>query len=107
MTIVATLLNKENIRNHNMIVEYEKELVVLPKGTIKAKSVGNKTYYYLCYRDGKKVISKYVGKDIEVLNRIKEQLERRNQIESMLKKLKEEQLKIQKMEALLWYYIMV
>ena len=101
MTIVATLLNKEKVRNHNMIKAYEKELDILPKGTIKAKTMGNNTYYYLNYRDGKKVISKYVGKDEETLDHIKEQLVRRNQIESMLKKLKEEQLQIQKLEMLL------
>ena len=101
MTIVATILNKENIRNHNMIVEYERELSMLPRGSIKAKIVGNKTYYYLNYRDGKKVVSKYIGKNKETLDQIKEQLERRNQIENILKKLKEEQLQIQKLEALL------
>ena len=106
MTIIANLLNKEYIRNHNMIEEYLKELAILPRGSIKAKNVGNKTYYYLNYRDGKKVISKYVGKSIESLKQIKEQLERRSQIESMLRKLKEEQSQIKKMEALLWFYIM-
>lgn len=106
MTMIGTLLNKESIRNQKMIFEYEKELSLLPKGSIQGKNVGNKVYYYLNYRDGKKVISKYIGKDKQALIPIKEKLERRIQIENMLKKLKEEQMQIKKMEALLWFCIM-
>ena len=101
MTIIGSLLNRENIRNQNMILEYENELSNLPKGSIKAKKVGNKIYYYLYFRDGKKVISKYIGKDEQSIIIIKEKLERRIQIENILNKLKEEQLQIKKMEALL------
>lgn len=101
MSIVGSLINKEYLRNQNMIMEYEKELVDLPKGSIKAKLIGKKTYYYLNYRDGKKVISKYIGKDEDSVSLIKEQLERRNHIEQMLKKLKQEQQQIKKLEAML------
>ena len=96
MTIIASLLYKESVRNHNMILEYENELSSLPKGSIKTKKVGNKIYYYLNYREGKKVKSKYIGKDEKSLIFIKEKLERRIQIEKILKKLKEEQLQIKK-----------
>ena len=101
MSIVSSLINKESMRNQNMILEYERELTSLPKGSIKAKHVGNKVYYYLNYRDGEKVVSKYIGKSEESLITIKEQLERRRQIEGMLKKLKEEQKQIKKLEAIL------
>ena len=101
MSIVGSLLNKEIVRNQNMIVEYEKELLNLPKGSIKAKTIGHNTYYYLNYRDGKKVVSKYIGKDDESVNLVIEQLEKRHHIEQMLKQLKKEQEQIKKMEALL------
>ena len=101
MSIVSSLIKKESMRNQNMIIEYERELTSLPKGSIKVKHVGSKVYYYLNYRDGGKVVSKYIGKSEESLITIKEQLERRRQIEGMLKKLKEEQKQIKKLEAIL------
>ena len=45
-----------------MLAKYQSELSILPKGAISEKKVGEKTYYYLKYRDGKKVISQYVSK---------------------------------------------
>ncbi len=98
---MSSLIDKENLRNQNMIAEYEKELIPLPKGSIKTKIVGNRIYYYLNYRDGKKVVSKYVGKDESSLQEVKDGLERRAHVEAMLKKLKEEQKQIKKLGALL------
>ena len=91
MSIVSNLISKESVRNQNMITEYEKQLVDLPKGSIKSKTIGKNVYYYLYYREGKKVISKYLGKDEESINVIKELLIKRNHIELMLKQLKQEQ----------------
>ena len=105
MSLVKSLIDKEFVRNQNMILAYEKELSILPKGSIKTKIIGNKSYFYLNYRDGKKVISKYIGKE-ENASFVKEQLERRRHIELMIKKLKQEQRQIKKLEALLWFYIM-
>ena len=53
------------------------------------------------YRDGDKVITKYVGKDEESLVPIREQLARRKQVEEIIKKLKEEKAQIKKLEAVL------
>ena len=101
MSIMSSLIDKESLRVQFMIAEYEKELISLPKGSIKTKTVGNRIYYYLNYRDGKKVISKYVGKDEASLQTVKVGLERRVHIETMLKKLKEERKQIKKLGALL------
>ena len=101
MSLLDALLNQENIRNRKMIEEYEKELATLPKGSIKIKTIGHNSYYYLVYRDGKKIISKYIGKDAAGLAAIKEQLDKRHHIELMLKHLKQEQQQIKKMEAML------
>ena len=101
MSIVSSLISRESIRNQNMINEYEKELINLPKGSVKSKTIGKKVYYYLYYRDGKKVISKYLGKDEKKISKIKELLIKRSHIEAMLKKLKQEQQEIKKVEALL------
>jgi hypothetical protein len=101
MNVLFALLSKEENRNENMIIEYSRELDTLPKGSIQSKKVKDKVYYYLTFRDGNKVITKYIGKDEESLLSIREQLARRKQVEEILKKLKEEKLKIKKLEAIL------
>lgn len=92
---------REEARNEKMIIEYTKELETLPRGKITPKIVNGKTYYYLYYRDGKKVISKYIGKNEDSLTSIREGLTRRSQIEEIIKKLKEEKAQIKKLEAIL------
>lgn len=96
-----TVIFREKARNENMITEYKKELEALPRGKITPKTINGKTYYYLYYRDGKKVVSKYICKDEESLIALREKLTRRSQIEEIIKKLKEEKAKIKKMEAIL------
>ncbi len=92
---------REEARNEKMIIEYTKELEKLPRGKIIPKTVNGKTYYYLYYRDGKKVVSKYIGKNEDSLTSIREGLTRRSQIEEIMKKLKEEKAQIKKLEAML------
>ena len=101
MTLVSSLINKERLRNQHMIEAYNNELAMLPKGSIRKKILGNKIYYYLTYRDGKKVISKYIGKNEQSIEQIRHELNKRIHVEEMLKKLKIEQIQIKKMEELL------
>jgi len=69
---------------------YEDQLSSLPKGSIRVRQKGTNTYYYLSYRNGKKVATDYIGKDENDIIRIKEQLEKRRHIEDMLKELTKE-----------------
>lgn len=101
MSMIMTVISREETRNENMIIEYKRELDTLPRGKITPKIKNGKTYYYLYYRDGKKVVSKYIGKDEESLIVVREKLIRRNQIEEIIKKLKEEKAQIKKLEAIL------
>ena len=96
-----TVILREENRNENMIIEYTKELEKLPRGKITPKKVNGNIYYYLYYRDGKKVVSKYIGKDEASLTNIRDLLVRRSQIEELIKKLKEEKAQIKKLEAML------
>ncbi len=96
-----SIISREETRNENMIIEYTKKLETLPRGKLTPKSIRGKTYYYLYYREGKRVISKYIGKDEDSLVHIREQLSRRRQIEEIIKKLKEEKARIKKLEAML------
>ena len=89
MNLIISTLLQEKQRIDYMLAKYQEALAELPKGTISEKHVKGNTYYYLKYRDGKKIISKYVGKkEIETL---KQQIDRRHHIEAMIKSLLEEQ----------------
>ncbi len=86
--IINTML-QEKQRIDYMLVRYQTVLADLPKGTISEKPVNGNTYYYLKYRDGKKVVSKYIRKkDIEGL---RQQIEKRRHVEAMIQSLREEQ----------------
>ena len=95
------VISREEARNENMLTEYTKVLETLPRGKITPKTINGKTYYYLYYRDGKKVVSKYLGKDEKRISEVREQLNRRSQIEKIIKRLKEERAQIKKLEAML------
>ena len=101
MSMLKIAISREEVRNEKMIAEYTKELEKLPKGKITPKVINGKSYYYLYFRDGEKIISKYIGKDENDLIILREQLDRRNQVEEIIKKLKEERTKIKKLEAML------
>lgn len=80
---------QEKQRIDYMLAKYQEALAELPKGTISEKQVKGNTYYYLKYRDGKKIVSKYIGK--REIEELKQQIDRRRHIEAMIKSLLEEQ----------------
>ena len=85
--ILSTIL-QEKERIDRMLAKYQEELEMLPKGTISEKKVKQSTYYYLKYREGKKVISRYIPqKDVDA---VREQVEKRRHIETMIRSLQEE-----------------
>lgn len=85
--ILRTIL-QEKERIDRMLAKYQEELEMLPKGTISEKKVKQSTYFYLKYREGKKVISRYIPqKDVEA---VREQVEKRRHIETMIRSLQEE-----------------
>lgn len=92
MNAINMILNtvlQEKCRIDFMLARYQESLSELPKGTVTEKQVKGNTYYYLKYRDGKKVISKYVGK--KEVEEIRQQIDKRRHIETMIKSLLEEQ----------------
>ena len=101
LSMLADVLAKEKSRIINMIAEYQEELKKLPKGSIRTKKNRERVYYYLSFRSGKSIITKYIGKDEESIAPISEKLERRKQVEKMLKMLSGEYEQIKKMEAVL------
>ena len=71
-----------------------------PKGTIEIKKISNEEYLYLKYREDTRVISKYCGKLCDNIQLV-EQIEMKKHAKVLLKKLKEENIKLRKMVELL------
>lgn len=88
MNLILHTVWQEKQRIKYMLEKYQSELPSLPKGTISEKMVNGKTYYYLKYRDGKKVVSQYVSK--KEIENVRSLLEKRRHIEAMVKFLQEE-----------------
>ena len=69
---------------------YEKQLEILPKGSLRTKERNGKKYFYLSYRSNGKVVSEYIGKNETVIEDLRERLERRKGIEGLIKNIKKE-----------------
>lgn len=96
MSFVLNMITQEEKRITLLKNNYEDQLSRLPKGTMRIRQKGNNAYYYLSYREGKKVTTEYIGKDEYRIALIKEQLEKRKHIEDMLKELNKELILIKK-----------
>jgi len=92
MSLLIHTVQKEKERIEYMLSKYLQQLKVLPKGSVTVKTVGTNTYYYLKYRDGKKVITDYLGKNDERVRNVRAELEKRRHIEAMITHLRTEQL---------------
>lgn len=97
MSLLTEAVAQEQRRIERMITGYEAELARLPKGVLTTKSIKGNQYSYLQYRDGKRTISEYVGKNKEKIEKLQSQIERRKHIQAMLKALHTEYAAAQKM----------
>ncbi len=95
--LVKAVFQDELERTNRLILRNEAELNALPKGSIFKRRKGNQEYLYLNYREGKKVISKFLGNvktfDIDELNK---KLEIRKDINNLLKKLRNDKKSLEK-----------
>ena len=95
--VVKAVFQDELERNRRLNARYEKELETLPKGSVFKRKIGNKEYLYLNYREGEKVISKFLGKSGEFnLDKLQTRLDKRKEYKALLKKLKQEQKELLK-----------
>jgi len=88
MSLIYETVKKEKSRIEFMLNEYNMRLEILPKGTITEKRVNDKVYYYLKYREGGKIVSKYVSQSDK--EKIDFEISERQHIETMIKSLKQE-----------------
>ena len=90
MNLMIRIVQREKERINYMLAVYERQLDELPKGSVTAKAVGHNVYYYLKYRAGKKVVTDYLGKAGEEVERVRAGLEKRRHIEAMISSLRTE-----------------
>lgn len=90
MNLIIDTIQKEKTRIEYMLERYRKIIDDLPKGTLSETNKNGQKYYYLKYREGKKVVTKYLGKDAGNMPAL---IEKRKHTEAMIKSL-EEELKI-------------
>ena len=87
-TVIYNMLVEEKQRNLEMQRTYIQEIESLPKGSIMKKNDLGKIYYYLKYRQGKKVKNDYIGKSEERVAEIRRDIEKRKYLQDVLKRLK-------------------
>ena len=95
--VIKSVFIDELERNKRLVSRYTAELASLPKGSVFLRKIGNQQYYYLNFRDGKKVISKFLGKENSFdLEGLQKQIARRKELQQILKRLKTEQKELEK-----------
>ena len=77
MSILDEVFLEEYDRAIRIIRAIENEQISLPKGSIQLKIIHGVKCYYLQYRDGKKIKSKYIKND--ELEEIRLKVSRRNE----------------------------
>ena len=60
--VIKEVLKEELDNSLKMEKLYQSQLKKLPKGSLIKKSIGGRLYYYLEFREGRKIVFKYVGK---------------------------------------------
>jgi len=87
MSVLKDILKESKEYYQKAKVKIEKRLAVLPKGSIKKRSIGGREYYYLQYRSGQKVIQEYQGKQMP--EGVAEKIKERKALSLELKKVNE------------------
>ena len=59
---IKDMLNEELENSIRIRKDYERALKDIPKGSLVRKVIGGREYFYLAFRDGKKVKFDYIGK---------------------------------------------
>ena len=90
MAVVMDILDNERRRLVKLLSKYESELSELPKGSISIKKRRNRDYAYLAHREGKKVVSDYVGPaSSDAVHDLGKMIERRKELEDKIRQVKQ------------------
>ena len=87
MSAVKSSLIDDYKRLENMASIYKRRIAELPKGSVHIKHIGGNDYCYLFFREGNKVVSKYIGgAGGDEASRLSSLISQRKQYASQLKR---------------------
>lgn len=87
MKVLKHILQESEQYYRDIKRKLERQIRVLPRGGVKMRKIAGRPYYYHQYRDGEKVIHKYLGK--ERPEELIQQIKKRKSSQEELKKVKE------------------
>lgn len=97
MDMIQDVLDHEYHHSLDVLDLYRKRLDSLPKGRMYPKKINGKIYYYLAYRDGKKVKTDYLGKlSDEEIKAMQEKIDQRKRFEERIKEVERRKQFLQK-----------
>jgi hypothetical protein len=85
-SIVKEIWLEELQRSKEILEINEQRLQALPKGSIQPRKRRNGVYYYLFFRDGKRVKSNYLGSDPVKIEAVQKQIARRKALELSIRR---------------------
>lgn len=88
--MILDLIVAESQKNLQLKEELKNNISRLPKGTVKVRKVNDKTYYYLAYRENRKVVNKYIGDDSLKAKKLSKLVKERKAFENHLKQLQKD-----------------
>lgn len=87
MSVVIDVIKEEYNRLNSLVKVYDKKIAQYPKGSLSIKKRGGHAYYYLAYREQKKVKFVYIGKEGSMkVKKYSDSIEKRHKYENMKKK---------------------
>ena len=89
-SVIYGMLKEEKERNLELQDLYFEEIESLSKGSIIEKEISGKKYYYLKYWKDNKAKMDYLGKDEDMIEKIRFEIKRRKHLQKVIKRLKSE-----------------
>ena len=88
---IKDVLREELANSLRMAKDYARELAALPPGSLVRKRINGRYFYYLVYRQGAKVKTRYKGRLAPAeVQRIKEQSAKRRRLKARLAQVKKQ-----------------
>lgn len=98
MKVLEGVLKEELARLMAAEKSYRRELRKLPKGSIQKKRIKGSLYIYLSFREGEKVVTRYLGRvSAEELKKIEQDVAFRRKYEQLLREVRNNQKRIARM----------
>ncbi len=89
MEAIINILKEELSNSKRLLKNYDLELKKLPKGSLVKKKIHHQNFYYLAYRERKKVVFEYKGKLSKAeIHQIEESKKKRLQYKKLMKEVK-------------------